>query len=114
MWRYFKGVCFFVLALALLPLVVAFLVKLLVVAGTWTLQSITEPLYAGAAGVTFLVILGVGIWIVLSINSDRKLQPPGESALRPVAFCNACGKPNWANVPNCHYCGTQIRVSRTG
>ena len=112
MWPYFKGVCLFLLALALLPLVVAFLVKLLVVAGTWTLQSITEPLYAGAAGLTFLVVLGVGVLIVLSTNGNQKSQPPGNSSGRAVAFCNACGKVNWANAADCYYCGTHMPVSR--
>jgi len=82
------------------------------VAGTWTLQSITEPLYAGAAGLTFLIILGFGVLVVMSENTNQKSQPPSDPTGRAVAYCNACGKANWANIADCHYCGTHMPVSR--
>lgn len=108
MWRYARGVLLFLVLLVLLPLVAAFLVKLLIVAGTWTLETITEPPYAIAAGVTFLAVLAVGIWFLVALGrgavASARQVSPNSAPGRPTAYCNGCGKLNWADVPTCHYC----------
>jgi hypothetical protein len=103
MWRHFKRVLTFVLLLGLLPLAAVFLLKLLVLAGAWTLESLTEPLYAITAGIVFLGVIAIAIWSLL----ERGTPASG----RATVYCNACGKLNWADAMNCHYCHAQMHAS---
>lgn len=117
MWSVIKRALGFILLLALLPLVAVFLLKLLIMAGTWTLASLDEPLYEITAGVTAVAVLAIGIWLLVGIATHNAAmrrqtgtQPytytqPSE---RATAYCNTCGKLNWADVPNCQYCRAQM------
>ena len=100
MWPYFKSLLVFILLLVLLPLLAVLLLKLLILAGAWTIESLTEPLYAITAGVVFLVVLGIAIWSLVESES--------RASVRPTVYCNACGKRNWADATNCHSCRAQI------
>jgi hypothetical protein len=115
MWRHLRGVLVFLLLLGLLPLAAVFLLKVLLLAGAWTLESLTDPLYAITAGLTFLVVLGIGIWsLVPSTDSpgwSGRFQGYDPESGRATAYCNACGKLNWAEVPHCHYCRAQMPLS---
>jgi hypothetical protein len=115
MWRYFRGVLIFLLLLGFLPLAAVFLLKLLVLAGTWTLESITEPMYAITAGITFLLVLAIGILLLFELSRASSRTSPGALGApgRPTAYCNACGKLNWADVLNCHYCRAQMPTPST-
>jgi len=109
---YLKGGLIFVLLLVLLPLAAVFLLKLLILAGAWTLESITEPTYAIAAGLTFLAVLVIGIWVlVASSGAGSRASTPASIPGRATAYCNACGKLNWADALNCHYCRAQMHVT---
>jgi len=106
---YFKGVLVFLLLLVFLPFIVVFLLKLLVVAGTWTLESITQPLYAIAAGVTFLAVLALGIWVLIASSAgSSRVASPANKPGRATAYCNACGTLNWADATNCHSCRAKM------
>jgi hypothetical protein len=109
MWRHLRGVLVFLLLLGLLPLAAVFLLKVLLLAGAWTLESLTEPLYAISAGLTFLVVLAIGIWSLFeSTDSPERFQSYDPASGRATAYCNACGKLNWAEVPHCLYCRAQM------
>jgi hypothetical protein len=97
----------FLLLLALIPLAAVFLLKLLILAGAWTLESLTEPLYAITASVVFAVVLAIGVWSLVTStrpttgNLGRSGAPSSGEA---TAYCNACGKMIWANAVTCHFC----------
>ena len=129
MWRHLRGVLVFLLRLALLPLAAVFVLKLLILAGAWTLESLPDPPYAITAGLVFLVVLASGIWSLVgstdALDYFRTHKSPtlahplplardDPASGRATAHCNACGKLNWADAPNCHNCRAQMPASHSG
>jgi hypothetical protein len=91
MWRHLRGVLVFLLLLGLLPLAAVFLLKLLLLAGAWTLESLTEPLYAITAGLTFLVVLAIGIWSLFESTDLRDFRVTIRSQAEPLHIAMRAG-----------------------
>src|SRR5581483_10769364 len=95
----------FLFRLAVLPLVAVFSLKVLILAGAWTLQSLPEPIYAVTAGLVVLGVVVSAIWeAVISTRSAVTSRSSTPASGQATAYCNACGKLNWANSETCHYC----------
>ena len=114
MWHDLRRVLLFLLLLALLPLVAVFLIKLVVIAGEWTISSLTEPVYAIIAACIFLAVLVADIWALIASGASATLPSNAPPSQQPVAYCNACGEANWAGVANCHHCHAQMFGSGRG
>jgi len=103
-----KSICIFLLLLFLLPLGAVFLLKLIVLAGSWTVASLNDLPYAIVAAVVFLLVIAGGIWFLVDATRQPRQPVAAKTTTEATVYCNTCGKINCASVATCHYCHAHI------